>query len=79
MKRCEDCGLKGFKSFRNSKIFKKLLCTICYYKRYSKLNTEKRKKEHLCLNCNKKVQPTRCPHCKKIIKYMSKCKKCRIK
>jgi len=55
----------------------------CKRQRRNKIKNEytiKRRKElienHKCLNCMKKVDPDRCPHCKKIIGYKRRCKKC---
>ena len=54
-------------------------------KRYMKLdyhkikNRESRTKKiinYLCLQCGKKIKPIKYPHCKEIIKYNRRCRKC---
>lgn len=51
---------------------------LCESKR-NKESTYRKVKNHLCLNCGKKVKPDRCPHCNEILKYKKRCKECREK
>lgn len=37
---------------------------------------KERKEKHLCIQCGEKTQVIKCPHCKKIIGYRARCKKC---
>lgn len=37
---------------------------------------KERKSKHLCIQCGEKTQAIKCPHCKKIIGYKSRCKQC---
>ncbi len=37
---------------------------------------KERVKKHLCASCGKKAEKIICPHCKKIVDYKYRCKKC---
>ena len=45
-------------------------------KKYNKTRRTKMVEKHLCLNCGKEIKPDLCPHCKEIIGYKRRCKKC---
>ncbi len=76
MKQCEKCGHKDMKNIQDSKKFGKILCRRCY-QNLTNIEIRKEKvKKHLCLDCGKSVDPIKCPHCKKIISYQKRCKKC---
>lgn len=77
LKRCSRCG-KNL-SYRNVSG----LCGSCLSITRAKKFREKRKKEHLCLDCGKKIKPTiiypEGLKSKKIVKYYVRCIKCREK
>ena len=70
MKKCKKC--KKEISDRTGE-----LCRDCYILEHHQKRRKKQMKEHKCLRCGnevelKKVYPTRCDKCKKIIKEKSK-------
>jgi len=54
-------------------------CIKCRTNMNTKKKNKKYKKEHLCLDCGRKVKVSKCPHCKKIIKYFVRCNICLTK
>ena len=52
------------------------LCNSCYHYQHNKKRMAKWKQEHRCTSCGKPVKVLRCPYCKKVAKYYTKCDSC---
>jgi len=68
--KCKKCGVFLIR------ITKHLLCRKCARYGYNVAHKEKLLKERRCLFCCKAVEPIKCPHCKEILNYPRRCKKC---
>ena len=68
--KCKKCGVFLIR------ITKHNLCRKCARYGYNVAHKEKLLKERRCLFCCKAVEPIKCPHCKEIIRYPMRCKKC---
>ncbi len=79
MKIWEDCicGSRTTHTFECSKNHRKNRVKQYIHDRI-KIRKERQEK-HLCASCGKKAAKIRCPHCKRIIGYMYRCKKCEDK
>jgi len=79
MKKCDRCGVEKLSGILHSKKLKKDLCYDCYHYLINIDSRKKRLKNHKCLNCGVQIEPVRCPHCKKPLKYKIRCDKCQKK
>lgn len=80
---CIVCGKQFNKAYKPNKKTCSDKCTLwlrritqaqCRIAKYDNC-----KKNNLCYECGKKAKAIKCPHCKEVIFYHSRCEKCRDK